>query len=201
MKKKTILIFAILTIFIIPVTVFATNNIISSIIATSENEISIDYSKIDYSEEEYLQNRKQKENMLKKYMEDNHEKAETNIQTIESQNNALELENKLNESDEEISNNIKYIISIVRRYYPNEVDTILQEAETEENKMNSTGTYIAISQAECKLINLIINIIEQENITEDECNVLKDYISNQDFKLKEIGELELIKKIENTLNK
>ena len=200
MKKKIILIFTILTLVIVPVMVFATNNIISAIVSSSKNEISIDYSKLEDSKDNYLQNRKQKEYLQKKYVEENYEKIEK-TQTTQNQNNILELENKLNERNEALSNNIKYIISIVKKYYPNDIDKILQEAEIEENEMNTSGKYIPISKAECKLIELIVNIIEQENITEDEFNVLKDYISSQDFKLKEINQLELLEKIENIINK
>lgn len=200
MKKKIILIFTILSIVIVPVMVFATNNIISAIVSSSKNEISIDYSKLEDSKDNYLQNRKQKEYLQKKYVEENYEKIEK-TQTTQNQNNILELENKLNERNEALSNNIKYIISIVKKYYPNDIDKILQEAEIEENEMNTSGKYIPISKAECKLIELIVNIIEQENITEDEFNVLKDYISSQDFKLKEINQLELLEKIENIINK
>lgn len=201
MKRKTILIFTILFLLIIPVTVFATNTIISSMIDVSEKEINIDYSKLEYSEEEYLQNRKQKSNMLNQYIENNYQKIQEKSQSKQTTNNDLELENKIMKSDEKISNNIQYIISIVKKYYPNEVNSILQEAETEQNELKNTGIYKAISNAECKLINLIINIIEQESITENESSTLKDYLSNQDFKLKEIGNLELLEKIENILNK
>ena len=200
MKKKIILIFTILTLVIVPVMVFATNNIISAIVSSSKNEISIDYSKLEDSKDNYLQNRKQKEYLQKKYVEENYEKIEK-TQTTQNQNNILELENKLNERNEALSNNIKYIISIVKKYYPNDIDKILKEAEIEETEMNNSGKYIPISKAECKLIELIVNIIEQENITEDEFNVLKDYISSQDFKLKEINELKLLEKIENIINK
>ncbi len=200
MKKKIILIFTILTLVIVPVMVFATNNIISAIVSSSKNEISIDYSKLEDSKDNYLQNRKQKEYLQKKYVEENYEKIEK-TQTTQNQNNILELENKLNERNEALSNNIKYIISIVKKYYPNDIDKILKEAEIEETEMNTSGKYIPISKAECKLIELIVNIIEQENITEDEFNVLKDYISSQDFKLKEINELKLLEKIENIINK
>lgn len=204
MKIKKFLIIMISVFIIMPATVFATSNIISSVIIApkdNENEIITDYSKIEYSEEEYLKNREQKEAMQKEYMANKPEEKTNKASILQKQNTDTELENKIKENDKEVSNNIQYIISIVKKYYEDELNKILLEAETEENKMKNSETYIAISKAECKLINLIIDIITQEDVTEDEANILKEYISNQDFKLKEVGETELLKKLKDTLNK
>ncbi len=204
MKIKKFLILMILAFIIMPATVLATSNIISSAIIAptdNENEIIFDYSKIEYSEEEYLKNRQQKEAMQKEYIENKPEEEINKSRISQNQNTDTELENKIKENDKEIANNIQYIINIAKKYYPNKLNEILLEAETEENQMKNSGTYIAISKAECKLINLIIDIITQEDVTEDEINILKEYISNQDFKLKEVGETELLKKLKDTLNK
>lgn len=204
MKIKKFLIIMISVFIIMPATVFATSNIISSVIIApkdNENEIITDYSKIEYSEEEYLKNRQQKEAMQKEYIENKPEEEINKSRISQNQNTDTELENKIKENDKEIANNIQYIINIAKKYYPNKLNEILLEAETEENQMKNSGTYIAISKAECKLINLIIDIITQEDVTEDEINILKEYISNQDFKLKEVGETELLKKLQDTLNK
>lgn len=205
MKKKKILILMILSVIILPITVFATNNIAEYQIAVSANEeIDYDYSKSSYSNVEYEKNRQKKQEMQEQYIQENYntifvkeEKAKANDIT---DNKDVELENKINEKNEEITNNIQYIISIVEKFYPNQITEILENAQVEENKMKNSGDYNIISNAECDLVMLIVNIIEQENITEEESNVLKGYISDQEFKIKEIGNQDVLQRIQDVLN-
>jgi len=104
--------------------------------------------------------------------------TETEVEELRKEMIAIK-EQKKNENEEFMQK----VLDIVGRFYPNELNKILQDTKAQEAAMTAE-TFVAISEAECNLIEVVIDIIEEKDITTEEEKCLKKYLNGTDFKLK-----------------
>lgn len=167
MKKKNIkiLLITIGIVAIIPIGVFATNNIKKIIGLPVVRE----------------QSRQEVETKLEKEKQEwaNQHKSETSItsQTYSKKDN-----NELQEKKEMIQQTEKQIEEIIitslTRIYPNEFPTLLAEIK-EQNEKDPSYNLGKITETDYKLYNLIFNAMENNLFTEIETEVFKEFISDQ----------------------
>lgn len=164
--------------------------------SNEENE-SIEYSKSNYSEEVEQKLIETNKKLLEEYENriqndpslSSEPLTQEEIEQAKNEDKAI-MEQKQKENEEAM----KKVLNVVERFYPNELQKILKDAKTQEEAMTSE-TFVAISEAECDLIELVIEIIEQKDITNEEKKSLKEYLNGTDFKLKEVGEYDLLNKV------
>ena len=203
MKRKILIGIIIFIVILILISLIIWKNIDSKLTMSYSNneEESIEYSKLNYSEE--VEQKIIDSN--KKLIEEYENRAQNDPSLSSEPLSQEELEQSRTE-DKAISNQkqkeneefTQKVLDIVGRFYKNDVDKILQDAKKHEEEMTSE-TYVAISEPECRLVELVIDVIKNKSISTEEANHLKEYLRGTDFKLKEIGNTELLEKVNNIL--
>lgn len=167
MKKKNIKILLIIigVIMIIPISVFATN--------TVKKLIGPPVVKEQSREEVREELEKEKQEWIKEH------KNENNITTIIYSN---EDENELQKKKETIEQTEKQLeeimINAMTRIYPNEFPELLAEIK-ELNEKDPNYNLGKITETDYKLYNLIFEAMENNQFTEEEKEVFKEFMSDQ----------------------
>lgn len=176
MKKKNIKIL-LLTLGIIvtlSVSVFAVEGVkrlIGPPVAQEPTEEEIREVLLKEKEEYSLKENMQKSELIQKY-------------NIEEDTG---LQNKLKEAEQEKNKMEKVIISVMNKFYPNEFPTILKELQNREtNSYNSPK----LQEVDYKFYNLILNVLENETLTNEEKTALEDFIISQTHELRKDEELQ-----------
>lgn len=161
MNKKILLIIIIACIILITIAVFASKN------------IGIPVEQVLSKEEVNREREEEKQNWIKN--------QESKISTFSVQEDTQEIDEEDLEKYEEVEDRVNQkgneMDEIIKRFYPEEYDSILKSIEENENKMSLSELY---SQPySVRLFEIIIDIINNKNITEDEKNILKEFLDQQ----------------------
>lgn len=183
-KIKIIILIIILALIFIPIVVWGYSKLFLEIPQREEYQNTIDTSK----------------QTINIYKEEVQKNPSLNSTTNITEEEKREQEEQLKKMEKETKEDMQNVLNIAKKFYPNEMDKILEDAEKEDNEMKNNGPYKAILDAECDLIELVIQIIEEKEITVEEKNDLKEYLDSSKFKLNEVGNTELLEKVENILN-
>ena len=171
-KKSTIIIIG-GCLLLIPITVFATK------------KMGIEVEKIIAKEEFNKQRQQEKENWI------NEHKSDTS--TYSSINSTPQIDTELinkNEIEEkEANDSIETIEKIVNRFYEEEYKVLSAKIAENSDKMSLNELYSQTYAEE--LFELIIDIIKNKDITNDEKAVLKEFLNDQYYFLKEGSEIKL----------
>lgn len=169
MKNRKIIIVlstVLATLVIVPMSVLAVNNLISKIPVVPEGTFS-------------------KEELLK-------EKAEyfNNIGVLDTytvQNVLIDekLDNKLKEDNNNVQKTENTIISVMSKYNSKKFTNILDKLEKANSETDEK------EKAQYELYGLIFDTLENEHLSIEESNVLKEFIRNQSFEIKKNQELQV----------
>ena len=93
-----------------------------------------------------------------------------------------DLENLKSETNSEYKDKVKKVENLLKKYYPDECSRIQKEAENTHTINEFEGPYV-------DLYNLILDVIEKENLSEEESNLLKNYMKEDALSLTSNTEL------------
>ena len=104
-----------------------------------------------------------------------------------------ELEEKLRKAEEENNARNEKIEKIIRKFYPNEYDAL--KAEILQTEYLGEDGYYSEDDIEIKGDKLVLDILENEELTKEEADLLKDFMKDQVSKIKNMPEF--VTRIEN----
>ena len=159
MKNKTLkilLIIACILLIVIPITVYAVPNIIEYITVVSDN---------GNVKQELLEEKEQYTNMIQN---------QPNNYMIDEDK---ELTNKLEQNDEANKAKEEIIASVLNKFYPEKYAELREKIE--EKDIDSSNHDVSPKSPEMEFYNLVLDVIEKENLTEEEKSVLKEFMINQ----------------------
>lgn len=162
MKKKNIRILLVSfgVALLIPISVLAVSNVIERIPVVNDSNNNI--------RNELLQ---EKQQYCNNTINENY-----NISTYAIQEDT-ELINKINEIDSETEEIENTIIKVMNKFYPSEFSEVKQKLDNNEDN------------AENQLYELIVNVLETKELTNDESGILKQFIKDQCNNINENTEL------------
>lgn len=174
MNKKKNLVFIILIaimLIIIPVIVLATREKVQLPILTDET--------IEEA------NQKEMERLLeeKKKFEEEHANNESEAVTY-STNSEPERDEMIDKALEEVREKKSKREVIINRYYSEEYAQINNKIEAENNQEGFVEFDATLSDNQKDLFELVLKILEEEALTADDENVLKDYIRENMYEIK-----------------
>lgn len=181
MNKKKIIIFIVtlsIALIIIPVIVSATREKVQ---LPELNEQIIEEA-----------NQKERERLLaeKKQFEEEHKNSTGSVEqftySIES---SSERDEEIDKARDEVIEKQNKRAEIISRYYPNEYSKINSKIIEENKNEDFFATYSTLSANRKELYNLILKILEEEELTADDENVLKSYIVENMYDIKKDEDL------------
>ena len=173
-KKLSVLFIALGIIAVLPISVFAVNNVKKLIGPPVVKEATDEEIERKLLEE--------KEEFAKTHKDDN----TTSIQKYNSQEDT-ELQNKLKEAELRKTEMEKMIISVMNKFYPNEFPTILKQLQSREiNSYNLPK----LQEIDYKFYDLILNVLENETLTNEEKTSLEEFITSQTHELRKDDSLQ-----------
>ena len=104
-----------------------------------------------------------------------------------------ELEEKLKNAEEENKARNEKIEQIIRKFHANEYDAL--KAEIVQNEYSGEDGYYSEDDIEIKGDKLVLDILENEELTKEEANLLKDFMKSQAAKIKNMPDF--VTRIEN----
>ena len=144
-RSKIILIIILLMLIVVPLSVFASPNIIEKIPI-------VEYGSEDIKNEKLSEKPPYVENSNPNY-------------SLTSEN----LENLEFETNSEYQDRVKKIENLLKKYYPDECSRLQKEFENTHTINEFEGPYV-------DLYNLILDVIEKEDLSEEDRNLLKNYM-------------------------
>lgn len=175
MKNKKLLIFliiALVIIVLIPVAVMANKKVFNSPIGVKV----VDYEEQRKKNEERAEKEKQ-ERIAELMSNMNVSESNYSINTNSDNNEDDELINKLEESQKESDEKMNKILEIMNRYYEEKCTNIINLMQENSSKMSANELYQQPYAKE--LFELIIDVIKNKNISENEKNLLKEFLQSQ----------------------
>lgn len=177
MKKKTkiiILIIVLMIMVLVPVGISASRGLI--IVAKSDEEIA------QANKEENERALAEKANFANTHSTNG---ISTQSDDIDEVDIPL-LDEELAKDEEEEQK----LVEIIRRFYPNEFDEALAESKNEQDTGMIEITSSPLKDYEKTIYDLVLKILENENLTEEETNLLKDYINVNMYNIKKDEDLQ-----------
>ena len=104
-----------------------------------------------------------------------------------------EFEEKLKKAEEENTARNKKIEEIIRKFKASEYDAL--KAEIAQNEYSGEDGYYSEDDIEIKGDKLVLDILENEELTKEEADLLKDFMKDQVSKIKNMPEF--VTRIEN----
>ena len=104
-----------------------------------------------------------------------------------------EFEEKLRKSEEENEARNKKIEEIIRKFNASEYDAL--KAEIAQNEYSGEDGYYSEDDIEIKGDKLVLDILENKELTKEEADLLKDFMKSQAAKIKNMPEF--VTRIEN----
>ncbi len=175
MKNKKLLIFliiALVIIILIPVAVIANKKIFNSPIGVKV----VDYEEQRKENEERAEKAKQ-ERIAELMANMNVSESNYSISANSTNNEDDEVINKLKESQKESEEKMNKILEIMNRYYEEKCTNILNLMQENSDKMSGNELYQQPYAKE--LFKLIIDVIKNKDISENEKNLLKEFLQSQ----------------------
>ena len=105
---------------------------------------------------------------------------------ILEQEPTLDPEEKLKKAEEENTARNKKIEQIIRKFHASEYDAL--KAEIAQNEYSGEDGYYSEDDIEIKGDKLVLDILENEALTKEEADLLKDFIESQATKIKNMPE-------------
>lgn len=167
-SRKIVIVLTTLALIIIPVSIKAVSSIIEKIKVVPDVPEPILQN---VSEEDYI----------------------SNVTDITTQEADPELEEKLKKSEEENEARNEKIEQIIRKFHANEYDAL--KAEIAQNEYSGEDGYYSEDDIEIKGDKLVLDILENEELTKEEADLLKDFMKSQAAKIKNMPEF--VTRIEN----
>lgn len=167
-SRKIVIVLTTLALIIIPVSIKAVSSIIEKIKVVPDVPEPILQN---VSEEDYI----------------------SNVTDITTQEADPELEEKLKKSEEENAARNEKIEQIIRKFHANEYDAL--KAEIVQNEYSGEDGYYSEDDIEIKGDKLVLDILENEELTKEEANLLKDFMKSQAAKIKNMPDF--VTRIEN----
>ena len=97
-----------------------------------------------------------------------------------------EFEEKLKKAEEENTARNKKIEQIIRKFHASEYDAL--KAEIAQNEYSGEDGYYSEDDIEIKGDKIVLDILENEALTKEEADLLKDFIESQATKIKNMPE-------------
>ena len=167
-SRKIVIVLTTLALIIIPVSIKAVSSIIEKIKVVPDVPEPILQN---VSEEDYI----------------------SNVTDITTQEADPELEEKLKKSEEENEARNEKIEQIIRKFHANEYDAL--KAEIVQNEYSGEDGYYSEDDIEIKGDKLVLDILENEELTKEEADLLKYFMKDQVSKIKNMPEF--VTRIEN----
>lgn len=167
MKKKIFLIIIIACIILIPIFVYASKF------------IGIPIEKTISKEEVDKERKEEKENWIKNQEYMNSELPNQEIDNVTLDKYAIK-ETEANELGSKMD-------EIIKRFYPEEYNSILESIKDNSDKMSLNELYM--QPYSLRLFEIIIDIIKNKDITENEKSILKDFLNEQYYFLNNDSEV------------
>ena len=175
MKNKKLLIFliiALVIIVLIPVAVMANKKVFNSPIGVK----IVDYEEQRKKNEERAEKEKQ-ERIAELMSNMNVSESNYSISTNSDNNEDDELINKLEESQKESDEKMNKILEIMNRYYEEKCTNIINLMQENSDKMPGNELYQQPYAKE--FFELVIDVIKNKDISENEKNLLKEFLQSQ----------------------
>lgn len=167
-SRKIVIVLTTLALIIIPVSIKAVSSIIEKIKVVPDVPKPILQN---VSEEDYI----------------------SNVTDTTTQEADPELEEKLKKSEEENEARNEKIEQIIRKFHASEYDAL--KAEIAQNEYSGEDGYYSEDDIEIKGDKLVLDILENEELTKEEADLLKDFMKSQAAKIKNMPEF--VTRIEN----
>lgn len=167
-SRKIVIVLTTLALIIIPVSIKAVSSIIEKIKVVPDVPKPILQN---VSEEDYI----------------------SNVTDTTTQEADPELEEKLKKSEEENEARNEKIEQIIRKFHASEYDAL--KAEIAQNEYSGEDGYYLEDDIEIKGDKLVLDILENEELTKEEADLLKDFMKSQAAKIKNMPEF--VTRIEN----
>lgn len=170
MKRKKIIIFAILAFLVIlPIGVLAYDFVVQRISV-------VNYENLPDDEEKAL---KEKEEIAKQ--------SENNENLIENNNISEQIEQDFisEEESKEVEETNNIILNVMNRYYPREFNNLIEQVNSKTAEERNVP--LTESSPEIKVYDLILDVLETKSneLSDDEISVLKEFISSQYSEVKD----------------
>ena len=175
MKNKKLLIFliiALVIIVLIPIAVIANKKVFNSPIGVKV----VDYEEQRKKNEERAEKEKQ-ERIAELMSNMNVSESNNSISSNSNNNGDDELINKLEESQKESDEKMYKILEIINRYYEEKCTNIINLMQENSSKMSANELYQQPYAKE--FFELVIDIIKNKDISENEKNLLKEFLQSQ----------------------
>lgn len=170
MKKKNInvLIITLGIITILPISVFAVNNVkklIGPPVVKEATDEEIQRKLLEEKEDFARKNKNNDNNSVQK-------------DTPKEDN---ELQDKLHKAELESNEMEKRIISVMNKFYPNEFPAMLEKLQ---NRETNSYNLPELQEIDYKFYDLILNVLENELLTNEEKITLEEFMSSQTHELR-----------------
>lgn len=173
MNKKKFLVFTILIIMLI---------IVPAIVLATREKVELPILNDETIEEA---NQKEMERLLEEKKKFEEENANNESETVTySTNSEPERDEMIDKALEEVREKKNKREEIIKRYYSEEYTQIKNKIEAENNQEGFVEFDSTLSDNQQDLYELVLRILEEETLTSDDENVLKDYISENMYDLK-----------------
>ena len=175
MKNKKLLIFliiALVIIVLIPVAVMANKKVFNSPIGVKV----VDYEEQRKKNEERAEKEKQ-ERIAELMSNMNVSESNYSISANSDNNGDDELINKSKESQKEYNEEMNKILEIMNRYYEEKCTNIINLMQENSDKMPGNELYQQPYAKE--FFELVIDVIKNKDISENEKNLLKEFLQSQ----------------------
>lgn len=135
------------------------------------------------------ENEKENQRLLEEKKE--FEKNPQNVKEITDSSKISKSEEiEYDESQQEINKKEEKIKSIMNRYYEKEFKRILEDINKENTGLVDIKSD-SIPKAEAELYDLIMKVLEEKELTENEAEVLKDFLNIQQENIKKDNKLKV----------
>ena len=171
-KVLIILIIALVIIVLIPIAVMANKKVFNSPIGVKV----VDYEEQRKKNEERAEREKQ-ERIAELMSNMNVSESNYSISANSDNNGDDELINKLEKSQKESDEKMNKILEIMNRYYEEKCTDIMHLMQENSSKMSANELYQQPYAKE--IFELIIDVIKNKDISENEKNLLKEFLQSQ----------------------
>lgn len=180
--KKTKILLIILPIIIVAIIIAV---IIPVIISAKKDEFEVPIINEQTIEEA---NQKERERLLaekKKFEEDQKNNPSQNESNTNSEQHLLERDEGIDASLAQTKELVDKTDAIVSTFRAEEYKKVVNQLEIEEQNPDIIEVYSQLSEGRKEFYELILDILENENLSTEDKNILKDYLSNNllDIKL------------------
>lgn len=175
-KKVIVLIVLLIVLFLSPIFFVKAKAIL--------NLLNVDDASIEQA------NKEESERLLsekEKFAQEHNDKVRSSIELQQSYSEKQENDAIYNqEEQDQINEKLDRTASIIKRYYENNFNEIVSNIEKEREE-NTNKVIILneepLSENEKELFKLVMTIIENEDLNDEECSLLVDYLKDSRFQI------------------